>query len=351
MNRTPRPRTAAIFAALLVAILLAACAASGANPALGPAGDGLTGVGTGRDNTGGLPVAEPPIGLDGKGGTGQGGSDPLAGLADRSIVKTGEITLEVPNVGTAIGKVRALALQLGGYVGSSQIGNPQPYPYPVQPGGIVQDPAAGVSDKMPIFTGTASLTLRLPADRFDEAITRLHAFDGTVITEATQEQDVTSQLVDIEARLKNLQASEVQYRALLEKATKIEDILAVQARLDDVRGQIEQWQAQQKQLADVADLATLTVTLSSTAIQQATDTWDPGKTISDAFAALVTFGQNVANGLIWFVIVWLPALIVIAILALVAWRFVPRMRRPMLTAAVSAEVAEAPVATEPKKKA
>jgi len=320
---------------LLTALVLGACASAGSALNPGPPSRDSGGTGVAPGEAGYLPVSG--------GVTDAKGDFSSADLAARRIVKTGEITIEVSNVGTAIGKVRALALQLGGYVGSSQLGSPIPYPdplpYPQQPD--------GTSEKAPVYTGSATLTLRIPAARFDEAITRLHAFDGTVVTEITQEQDVTSQLVDIAARLKNLQASETQYRALLEKAVTIEDILAVQIRLDDVRGQIEQWQAQQKQLGDVADLATLTVTLSSTAIQQATNTWDPGKTVSDAVAALVTVGQNVANGIIWFVIVWLPALIVIGILAMVAWRFVPRMRRPAMAIATAAG---APKAEAPEQK-
>jgi hypothetical protein len=150
------------------------------------------------------------------------------------------------------------------------------------------------------------------------------------VAEATKEQDVTSAVVDLEARLANLKGSEAQYRVLLGQAVKIDDILAVQTRLDDVRGQIEQLQAQHKELTGLADLSTLTVTLIPTALQQAAGGWDPGKTISDAFASLVDVGQSIGDGLIWFAIVWLPVLIVLGIVILLAWRFVPglRGRRP-----------------------
>jgi len=142
----------------------------------------------------------------------------------------------VADVTGALVRVRAMAVALGGYVGGSQ---------------------AGTKDQ------AATLTLRIPADRFEEALSRLHKLNGDVIVEATNEQDVTSAVVDLEARITNLQATEVQYRTLLAKAVKIEDILAVQTRLDDVRGQIEQLQAQHKELAGLADLSTLTVTLVS----------------------------------------------------------------------------------------
>jgi len=66
---------------------------------------------------------------------------------------------------------------------------------------------------------------------------------------------------------------------LVAKATKIEDILAVQSRLDDVQGQIEQLSAQLKQLSNQADLSTLTVTLQPKAqpIQQASQPGIPAR--------------------------------------------------------------------------
>jgi Domain of unknown function (DUF4349) len=326
MFRHPRTRTLPVVLVLGLVVILAACAAAGAAPGdktqerTGSAGT----FGSLPDNP---PVAQPPAPgtSDGKGGDVTGGTSDIAALAMRQIVKNGEITIEVSSVATATGQVRALAVELGGYVGSSQIGAIGPTPSPIYP---VQDaPPVSVPDKAESVPGSATLTLRIPADRFDEAITRLHQLAGTVVAEATSEDDVTSQVVDIQARLANLQASEVQYRALLEKATKIEDILAVQARLDDVRGQIEQWQAQSKQLSELSTLATLTVTLSSTPIDQATSGWDPGKTVADALAALVTAGQQIVNGIIWFAIVWLPGLVGLAILLWLLWRVLPGLRR------------------------
>ena len=285
-------RSLAILGLLLVAFGVGACSAAG--PAAGPQSDEFRGNLSGGnpvpdDASGGIPAPE----------FAGGDTDKTASLADRKIIKTGEVSIEVPNVAVAVGRVRALALQLDGYVGGSQSGT---------------------------FDESATLTLRIPADRFEDALARLHELDGDVLNEATREEDVTSAVVDLEARLRNLQASEVQYRTLLAQAVKIEDILAVQTRLDEVRGQIEQLQAQHKELSGLADLATLSVTLVPGAVQQATGNWDPGKTVTDAFAALVGFGQNLANGVIWFAIVWLPALFVLGIVVLLILRFVPGLR-------------------------
>jgi hypothetical protein len=285
------PRSLAIGGLLLLAFTVVACSSAGGPPIFQNVGDKLQG-------DAGAPVPGADNGSGG--GSGDKGSGDQAGsLADQRIIKTGEISLEVPNVTTAVARVRAMALDLGGYVGGSQ---------------------AGTRDE------PATLTLRIPADTFEEALARLHALDGDVVVEATQEQDVTSTVVDLEARIANLQASETQYRTLLGQAAKIEDILAVQTRLDDVRGQIEQLQAQHKELTGLADLSTLTVTLIPSALQQAAGRWDPGKTVADAFAALVDVGQNVGDGVIWFGIVWLPVLIGLAIVVLLVWRLVPGVR-------------------------
>jgi len=283
--RTTSARSLAILGLFVLALVISACA-SGAG-IFANVGDDLQG--------GGNPV---PGEEAADGGGGSDGDQP-GSLADRSIIKTGEITVEVTSVAAAVGRVRALALELGGYVGNSQSGS---------------------------FGEGATLTLRIPADRFDDALARVRALDGDVLSEATREEDVTSVVVDLAARLKNLQASEIQYRALLTQAVKIEDILSVQSRLDDVRGQIEQLQAQEKELTGLADLATLTVSLVPGAVQQATGNWDPGKTVTDAYAALVGVGQEVANGAIWFAIVWLPVLVMLAIVLLLLMRFVPGLR-------------------------
>jgi hypothetical protein len=280
-----------ILSLLSLALTLAACGASSA--AFPNVGEDLKGVpgaqpAEGRD-LGAVPVP----------GTVTGDGTGLASIADQKIIKTGDISIEVPDVTKALARVRAMALQLGGYVGGSQ---------------------AGTRDE------PATLTLRIPADRFDDALARLHELDGDVVVEATSEQDVTSAVVDLEARITNLQASEKQYRTLLAQAVKVDDILAVQTRLDDVRGQIEQLQAQHKELSGLADLSTLTVTLIPSALQQAAGNWDPGKTIADAVAALVGVAQSVGNGAIWFVIVWLPVLIGLGILFLLALRLVPGLR-------------------------
>ncbi|HEX2766372.1 MAG TPA: DUF4349 domain-containing protein [Candidatus Limnocylindria bacterium] len=290
-------RPALLMALLLVAVLAACAAGAGGAPAFQDAGDEGAGAG-------GAPAE-----LDGgdRAGGGEGEEEPGGGLfapIEQRIVKTGEITLEVENVGEMIGRVRAMATTLNGYVGGSQAGT--------------------LDDR-------ATLTLRIPADRFDEALAELHAMDADVVAEATREQDVTGQVVDLQARIDNLEASERSYRELVARATDVDDILAVQTRLDQVRGEIEQLTAQLEQIEGQAALSTLTVTLvpSAEPVTEQTEAWDPGKQLERALASLVGIGQGLFDGLIWFAVVWLPILLILSLLVLVALRAVLEVRRRM----------------------
>lgn len=311
-TRTIR-RVPAFLAALLLAVMAVACsqAATGESPmapqadpaASAPAEEAAGDAATGdEDNAAGGPAA----------GTG------FAAPIEQRIIKTGEVSVEVPEVQTAVGRVRAFALELGGYVGGSQ---------------------AGSRDE------SATLTLRVPAARFDEALERLRALEGEVVAEATRESDVTRQIVDIQARIANLESSEASYRALLERAERIEDVLTVQSRLDGVRGEIEQLEAQLQDIEGDADLSTLTVSLIPVAepVEAVAETWDPGAQFNGALATLVGIGQGLAGALIWIGIVWLPVLLVLALLVLLALRGLFEVRRRMPMAAEPVPVSrEAP---------
>jgi hypothetical protein len=278
--------------ALGIIVLLSACAAGGSSPqAFAPVTD---------EQAAGAPA---PAGEAGEGGgTAREGTDAFAAPIEQRIIKTGEITIQVEDVGAALGTVRALALELGGYVGGSQAGT---------------------------LDDAATLTLRIPADRFEDALVRLHEIDGDVLAEATREEDVTSQIVDLEARIANLRASEESYRTLLDRAERIEDVLAVQTRLDQVRGEIEQLTAQLEFVSGQAELSTLAVTLTPQAapVSVQTKAWDPGAELSEAIASLVGIGQGLASAVIWFAVVWLPVLLVIAVLGLLAYRGLVELRR------------------------
>jgi hypothetical protein len=284
-------RIALLVLALLLALVLTACqqAVSGPGPVEVPVGQGDE---AGRDFDGGPIVDE---------GGGLAGEPPAAGETDRSIIRTGEITVEVDNVPETTGEVRALAVELDGFISASFQGE---------------------------LEESATLTMRIPADRFDDALAAIHDLDGEVKAEATREEDVTAAVIDIEARLENLRAAEQEYRELLDRAETVEDILAIQNQLFAVRGEIEAYEAQLEYYTDQVDLATLTVSIIPVPqpVEQASEDFDPAAIVQEALASLVSFGQWLVEAGIWLLIVGIPALLVFGIVAFVAWRVIRRIR-------------------------
>jgi hypothetical protein len=301
--RQRSPRSIGLLVLLFtVALVLAACGAQAGASIFSDVGDELSAPTGGGGADLAIPAAsgapeEPAEG---------GGPDPAPANAapiEQRIIKTGQVTLEVDNVASTLGEVRSLADALGGYVGGSQAGT---------------------------LEESATLTLRVPAARFEELLGRLHELESVkVVGESTTEQDVTREIVDLDARIRNLEASEASYRSLLERAERIEDILSVQSRLDEVRGQIEQLRGQLETVEGQADLSTLTVTLipRGEPVEAVQATWDPAAQLESAVAALVGFGQGVLDALIWFVIVWIPILLLLAVIGLVIWRVALEVRR------------------------
>jgi Domain of unknown function (DUF4349) len=96
----------------------------------------------------------------------------------------------------------------------------------------------------------------------------------------------------------------------------------VQTRLDGVRGEIEQLQAQLDNVGAQAALSTLTVTLvpRTEPVETRSEGWDPGSEFNEALASLVGMGQGLVSALIWIAIVWLPLMAVLALLTVLAWR-------------------------------
>jgi hypothetical protein len=282
---------------IAIAVLVVACGGSAAGN-LSTVGKAVDGSGTGAaapapaagTAEGSVPQANPVAG---------GGSNgPVAVVDDAKIIRTGTMTLEVSDIAKALQVARDAIVALGGYVGAST--------------------TSSQGDKP-----SAQITYRIPADKWEPALDAMRGLNGLttkVDTEQTQAVEVTGQVVDLEARISNLRASEIALQGIAEKTTKISDVLDVQAQLTSTRGQIEELTAQLKDLNDRAGYATLTVQFSVpvVAVQAAADDWQPAKVVDEAAATLVSALQGLATAGIWFVIVWLPLLLVLGALAVVA---------------------------------
>jgi hypothetical protein len=290
-------RSVPVLLLVFVAALLVACgaASSGASaPAAGGAGQ-AGGPTTNDDQPMGQPAASlaPAAPVDQPDDQGNGAE--IAALDGLKVVRTGSLQLEVSDVPAALASARSSIIGLGGFIGASQ---------QYRDGDDV----------------VATVTYRIPADRWEDALDRLRKL-GTEVGEQTDSADVTSQLVDLEARIRNLRASESALVGYLAKTSRIEDILEIESRLSNVRNEIEQLAAQQASLDERVAYATLAVTygVDVAPIEVAAANWDPGREVGNAGASLLGFLQALATVGIWFAIVWLPILLVLGAVAGVAY--------------------------------
>jgi hypothetical protein len=225
----------------------------------------------------------------------------VGAAVDAKIIRTGTMDLEVANVAGAVREARDAVLRMGGYVGASQTSNVDDQPY-------------------------AQITYRVPVDRWEDALDALRGLNGEttkVVSEHTESVDVTSQVVDLDARIRNLKASETALVEIAEQAVRVQDILDIQAQITAVRGQIEQLEAQQNGLADQTSYATLTVTYQLpvvAAVEVQAEGWDASAIFDEASATLVGVLQTLAGAGIWLLVVWVPILVMFAVAAgIVAW--------------------------------
>lgn len=158
----------------------------------------------------------------------------------RQIVLTSAFELEVKSPAESVEKIRELAQRLGGYLVGSQTGD--------------DNSAAG-----------GAITIRVPSSRFEEARTELKKLALRVENEKAEATDVTKEYVDREARLRNLSAQETQYLGIMKRATTVKDTLEVSEKLSQVRGQIEQQQAEFAALAKQVETVAIAVTLHAEA--------------------------------------------------------------------------------------
>ena len=107
---------------------------------------------------------------------------------------------------------------------------------------------------------TVSMQIRVPQDRLDSSLEKL-AQMGTIQSRSLTAEDVTNQLVDYQAQLRNLQKTESTLLKIMERSGSVGDVLKVAQELSNVRQSIEQIGAQLKNLQNQVAYSTITLKL------------------------------------------------------------------------------------------
>jgi len=230
-------------------------------------------------------VAGPAVPAPQSGGGGNGAAaDSAAGGSksegtaskDRSVVVTGEAVVAVRDPIAAAADATRIVTAAGGRVDgrSEQAGT----------GG---------------GGATATLTLRIPADKLDATLDRLRAL-GRADRVTTNSADVTGQTQDLDARITALRTTIQRMLELEQRASDTTDLIALETAIGDRQGELESLEAQQRDLADQVAMSTITLTLHP-----------KGTTVAPSKA---DFGDGLVTGWSAFVAFWGTALVVLGVL-------------------------------------
>jgi len=225
------------------------------------------------------------------------GADMLAVVSattmERMVIHRATLDLIVPDTRKALSEIEKLAGELGGYVTSLNT-------YRYERG------------------ETASVTLRIPADQLDAALERLRGLATTVQRESISGEDITEEFVDLESRLRHLEAKEAQLLEFLKKAEDTEAVLAVYQHLSETQAEIEQVKGRMRFLQNQVAMATVTVNLTPDEMAQPLETggWNLPRTVRTAVQLLLNVLEFLVKALVYLLIVVFPTLL---FLALFAW--------------------------------
>lgn len=232
-----------------------------------------------------------------------GGS--TAAEVDQKLIKTGSLDLVVDSVPETASKLSVIASGKGGFVQDSSVSERED------------------------GTHYGSVTIRVPAAQFEATVAEAKGLARLVRNESVSGQDVTEQYTDLQARLKNARAQETAYLDIMRRAGSIEDILAVQRELSQVRAQIESMEGSLKYLENATSYSTLSVSLSEEpSVRLPSKEFRPISAAREAAQALITVLQGLVIFAIWFAIVGAGMTLPMLVVLYVAYRLVKRFLAP-----------------------
>ena len=237
------------------------------------------------------PITEQPA-LNSSKGVGVTGAAPDS---SQMIMMTANLSVAVDDPSESMNAIQKLAREMGGYTVYSNL-------YKTQ-----------ILDGSEVFEAT--ITIRVPAQRLDEAMEKIKAMTGDpkkyVLNENISGQDVTKEYTDLQSRLRNLEEADAKLSELYASATKTEDALAIYNQKMQVTEQIELIKGQIKYYDESVSTSAISVQIQSKqSIAPLTVAgWKPSGVAKDALEALVKFGKGLVNVIIWLVLYVLPIVI------------------------------------------
>ncbi|HET9588203.1 MAG TPA: DUF4349 domain-containing protein [Anaerolineales bacterium] len=221
-------------------------------------------------------------------------SSGAAQAQERLVIENADLAIVVRDPRARMQEIGSMAREFGGFVVSSN---------------IYQSTSLG--REVP----EASIVIRVPSQRLDEALDRIKEGAVEIEFENRSGQDVTSQYVDLKSQLAAKEAAEQKLLEIMDQATRAEDVLAIYLQVQSVQTEIEVLKGQIQYLEESAALSAISVRLIAEAGTQPIEVgpWSVEGAAKEAIQDLILFVQNFAEFLVRFVLYTLPALILIAI--------------------------------------
>ena len=279
-----------------------------------PSGPASTGGVTGSASLAAGAAAPSPAGAPGEKA---GGVFASAGRAPAGVTTMTSESAPVPQIGPDIVKTGAVSIQVkkGGFQDAFQSASMVAARY----GGFVESSSA-VNDR------SGWLQIRVPAASFEQAMADLRQL-GKVRGQSISGQDVTSQFVDLGARLITWKSQEEVLLRLMSKATTIGDTLRIQNELQSVQVRIEQIQGELRVLRNQTALATIQVALREPGVSVTPVKPSKAPSLARAWSLAVAGFVGVLSS----VVVGLGYLIPIGMIAGIGWLIYRRVAGPRAT--------------------
>lgn len=223
-----------------------------------------------------------------------GGGSSVIPQQDRMVVKNSNLSLMVKDVVAVQKAIIDKAVELGGYMVSSNVSNPQD-------------------------AASATVTVRVPANRLKDTLDYFRGLAVKVVSENLDGVDITDQYSDNEAQLAILNTTKNKFEEILDKATQVEDILTVQREIVNLQTQIDQIKGQQKYYQQDANFTKITMYLSTDELglpYAPSESWRPAVVFKEAVRSMLLSIQKLGNLVIWLVVytvIWVPAIVIIFI--------------------------------------
>ncbi len=217
------------------------------------------------------------------------------GSQERMVIQTASLRVSVADTVEAMRSTSNLAKQLGGYVVSTERYTDTTYNN--------------------VSYAHTYITIRVPSAKLEQAMEGVRQLSATgkdgILSESLSGQDVTSDFVDSNSRLRNLKAAEDQLVVLMENTEDLEATMSVFRELTEIRSQIEVLEGHIKYLQESSDLSSLSVDFVAEASLKPIEIggWKPQGVVKESIERLVRSFQDIVDFLIRFGITCLPFLI------------------------------------------